>query len=360
MKVIYNSINTNSAGTSNVSKVILRDDELRAKISKFIVEDNAFFDDVNYSEVLKVNFNNFKLFKRFFYDFFVFHQFINELDADVVVIMANYSPRKIKSKKIVIMRHPYLVDKEAWRQIKSIKHYLIEIIRKLMFKLTLKSTQVLVLQTNAMKDMFLVSYPEYTGLIKVLGNPVSKRILKLRDLPISSFSSRQKAFFYPSRYYAHKNHELIISLVLAYRDWFESSGYFFIITLDVNGEGKHILEQIDKNNLSGLIVNIGEVPQEVIVDWYQKSLILFFPSQAETFGNSLVESMCTGLPIVVADKPYSHTLCGSDAVYFSNDAISAFEAINTSIDNWNKFSEGSRRLSSSLKNPSEWNFELLS
>ena len=40
-----------------------------------------------------------KLLKRLFYDFFVFHKFSNELDADVVVIMANYSPRKINAKR---------------------------------------------------------------------------------------------------------------------------------------------------------------------------------------------------------------------------------------------------------------------
>jgi glycosyltransferase involved in cell wall biosynthesis len=49
---------------------------------------------------------------------------------------------------------------------------------------------------------------------------------------------------------------------------------------------------------------------------YQRAGVLVMPSLTETVGLPLLEAMRFGLPVVVADRPYAHDVCGDCAVFF--------------------------------------------
>jgi len=365
MKVIFNSINTNSAGTSNITKTALNQCK-SVNHDEYIcyVEDNKFFKDVNSNNftVKKVNFGSGikRLFNRFLFDFFIFPSICKKQKPDAVVILANYSPVPLKAKKIVLMRHPYLVDDNAWKLIKTRKHYLIEVIRGLMFKLTLLSTDKVVLQTDAMYSMFKVKYPWFKGELVKIANPISNDILSLRESKITSLEQREKILFYPSRYYSHKNHEFIINLAVERSDFFRENNIKFIITLDENGEASHLLDLIRIHNVDDIIVNLGEVQQSELFYYYKNSLMLFFPSLAETFGNSIVEAMCCSLPIVISKKDYAETLCLDSAIYLSGKNLDqAVHSINKCVERWPELSELVHTKSYSFFDSDEWVFRIL-
>jgi glycosyltransferase involved in cell wall biosynthesis len=65
---------------------------------------------------------------------------------------------------------------------------------------------------------------------------------------------------------------------------------------------------------------------------YAKADIFVYPSVVESFGHPLMEAMAAGLPIVAADVPINHELCGDAAAYFSAfDADDCANQIGTLI-----------------------------
>jgi hypothetical protein len=356
-KILLNSINTNSAGTSNITKLVINEVK-DIHHYKIILDDNEFFKDEinknsNHIIVKRLGSGLKRIINRLSFELLGLKKDIDNNDVDTVLIMANYSILPLNAKKkIVIMRHPYLVDIDAWKEIKTKKHHFIEIIRKFLFTLTLKSTDKLIVQTVAMKEMFLKEYPNFNNELTVVNNPVSNDILSQRSNGIVPCQDRGKYLFYPSRYYAHKNHEIIVNILLEKKSFFRENGYKFVVTLSDTGEGRKILV---KHGLQDFFINIGEVAQEELHYYYKNALMLFFPSQAETFGNSIVEAMCFGLPIFINNKPYAKTLCGEAAYYCDlASTVNVIDDLKEFISKIDEYSDKSKRKSSGLLNSDDW------
>lgn len=354
--ILLNSINTNSAGTSNVTKNILKDMTLDGY--EVIVEDNVFFSDVGTSSasLIKINFGTGvdRLCRRFAFLFWGIKKMVKDRHYDKVVIMANYSPFKFPCKKIVIMRHPYLVDHRARSEIKTFKNHLIEYVRLILFRVTLLSTDVLVVQTEAMKTMFVERYPWFRGEVRSISNPVPKSILDFRTRNDICKSEVKSILFYPSRYYSHKNHEFLVGFADRNREALRKKGLKFVITLAQEGEGKHILQKISELKIDDLVLNVAEVRQENLYEYYLNSFCLFFPSKAETFGNSLAEAMCFGLPILALDRPYSRSLCGEAALYFREADTSVLNCIERLAGDWGNYSSSVKAKSMDLMDANDW------
>ena len=77
-------------------------------------------------------------------------------------------------------------------------------------------------------------------------------------------------------------------------------------------------EQISLPELGGSVVNLGQVPQSEIWREYQNADIIFFPSQCESFGFPLLESLAAGKPIVASDIKVNTEICGNAASFFEN------------------------------------------
>ncbi|MBE3667247.1 hypothetical protein BOO35_19530 [Vibrio navarrensis] len=354
--MIFNSVNTNSAGTSNVTKIILNESDV-SDLGPMYVEDNVFFKDFsNCNHVHSVHFGNgiLRIVNRLKFDLITFPNLVKKKKVDSVVIMANYCPLRLSSRKLVIMRHPYLVDFDSWKEIKTFKHRLQEIVRLFLFKITLRSTDVLIVQTQAMYDMFKKEYPSFKGSVKILPNPVSLDTKNLSNIIRESYTFEDyKYLFYPSRYYSHKNHEFLIDFAKAEADFFKENKYKFLITLSPEGEGKHIIERIKREGLDEFFHNLGEVDQNCLHKYYANAFCLFYPSNAETFGNCIIESQYAGLPILIKDKPYAKTLCMDSAFYF-NDIDSAMDGLKSIESDWSECSKQSRSLSHDYYTASQW------
>jgi glycosyltransferase involved in cell wall biosynthesis len=61
---------------------------------------------------------------------------------------------------------------------------------------------------------------------------------------------------------------------------------------------------------------LGYLGPSQLQEQYQKAGVLVMPSLTETVGLPLLEAMRFGLPVVVADRPYAHDVCGDSAVFF--------------------------------------------
>jgi glycosyltransferase involved in cell wall biosynthesis len=64
------------------------------------------------------------------------------------------------------------------------------------------------------------------------------------------------------------------------------------------------------------VVYLGAVPDASLLEAYRRATVLVLPSLHETIGLPMLEAMSAGTPVVAADRPYAHDVCGDAAEYF--------------------------------------------
>lgn len=301
MKIIVNSINTLSAGTKSVLLNILKDVQS--------IDGVVFVPDtINSKGSLKsVPFSTGKLkyvLRLLFELYFSLYSYL--VKPSSTVVMANYSPLPVRGKKIVLVRNPYLVDEKAKEELTSKVDILIDKLRDFVFKLTLLTTDTLFLQSDYMlKGIQSKYYIPDTLTLKILPNPVSYELGEW--IQRDKIQSKDKLFIYPSRFYPHKNHEFIIAFCEENNVFLSDNNIRIVVTLEPICSTSKLL--VERCSSIDSIINIGEVPQTEIFNYYLRSSALLFPSSSETFGNSLIEAQHFRLPIIVNDLPYARAVC---------------------------------------------------
>ena len=366
MKIIINSYNTLSAGTSIVSKNLLEALEhtnLPIKIHIFLPRLKIFRDFKNSESVhitrLPVFWWPFKYLFRFIYELFILPVIILIKKADVVLIMANYSPIRFKPRKIVLMQHSYLVDESIYTQL-HFKTKLAETFRRFIFRRTLRSSHDIIVQSNYMKCLLEKTYNVRNCNVRILPNPLSKYIASINYSTSEISRVEEKIAFYVSRFNPHKNHEFILSLAETYKDIMQQENIKIYTTVNPNTSpsARTFIKHIQTSKLDDIVVNIGEIPHEEINLYYLKASCLFFPSKTESFGNALIEAMYFGLPILVPDLGYARAICEDAAYYYTPDNIdNAFIKLRRLCKNSslrNEYSELSLKQSKKFPNVEEW------
>jgi glycosyltransferase involved in cell wall biosynthesis len=341
MKIIVNSYNTLSAGTSNVTRFMLKsfsNNKTRHPVY-FFIPDIDLFTNIHRDRDLKVYkipiFRGYsKFIFRILYDIFLLPAVSMILNVSAVIVLANYSPMIVRGKKIVFLRHPFLVD-DLDEKNHGLDRIIVEKLRKAIFKITLLTTDVVIVQTHYMKQAFLKKYGYLKRRIHVLPNPLSNLIEYTRS-DSAGLCNKDNIVLYVSRYAPHKQHMFLLQLVDKYRNELREKGIKFYITVDPCnslGAAQAFLHEINKRRLDDIIYNIGEVPNERLSQYYRSAKCLFFPSVNETFGNPLIEAMAFALPMIVPDLDYAKSICGEAGLYYtSNNMDEAYEKIMAIIE----------------------------
>lgn len=368
MKILINSYNTLSAGTANVSKLML-ESLLSSGASEeilFILPDTDLFEtfeDFTNVRVVKLPVHKglIKALFRIALDFIYIPILTFVYRYDATIIMANYSPMIVRGKKIVMMRHSYLVDDTLFAKT-GLLPKLIETIRRILFTITLKTTNNVIVQSKHMEQMFLSKYNPGITKLHILPNPVTNSLNYSVNKQNNTF---YKFFFYASRFYPHKNHVFLKFIVEKYQESFREKFIKFYITIDPNIDiqASYFLEELRKDGLDDIIINIGEVPQEMLSEFYASAYSFIFPSHSESFGNPLVEAMGFGLPVLVPDLEYSKAVCNDAGIYYEHDNVDdAFKKICHLISDDCVYTEYSNRSLHQFKNymtVEQWNIKVL-
>ena len=193
-------------------------------------------------------------------------------------------------------------------------------IARVLFRYNLKFVKKMVVQTPVMQQHLEQSYPELIDRIVVIPQPAPQSeylsVKTVRDK--THFDSQTKlTLFYPAAGYPHKNHRIFNAM-------------------EKNPDAKRLikeicitLEQNEVQHFPQWINNLGRLSLQQCGEYYQNVDALFFPSLTESYGLPLIEAMLCGLPIVCADLPYAHCVCGEQAIYFNpEDPDSALTALN--------------------------------
>jgi glycosyltransferase involved in cell wall biosynthesis len=237
----------------------------------------------------------------------------------------NFLFAPVKCKKTVLLHHPYLVDDHLFKKL-DVKPKTVEALKRMAFLFTTKNIDTVVVQSSYMQNQLEAKFPKHKFLIEVIPNPISQAFGKNLDLNqvtqlIEKRLSSMKQtieLLYVSRFYPHKNHDFLIALSKFLNA--QKIPHRIKVTIDPDiTESKEFLTAI--SGLDTSIVNLTEIDQKQLIEHYQATHLFIFPSKAETFGNPLIEAMGYGLPILVPDLEYAHSVVGDGGLYYSKDDV---------------------------------------
>ena len=207
-------------------------------------------------------------------------------------------PVRTRARQVVLVQSPHLTGDGS-----RAPRY---VVARALFRANLRYAESIVVQTDAMRQAMLATYPITPDRLHVIAQPPPDWLLA------AALQRRRRlnagcplSLFYPAAGYPHKNHSLL-ARVDPQGCWREHVARL-VLTIAPADNPNPALRSIDC---------IGRQSRAGIVRAYSETDGLLFLSNSESYGFPLVEAMTVGLPIICPDLPYAQLLCGNEAIYF--------------------------------------------
>ncbi|WP_250255051.1 glycosyltransferase [Chryseobacterium sp. Marseille-Q3244] len=198
-------------------------------------------------------------------------------------------------------------------------------VKSLIFSKFLKNTNFLLVQSNLMKESFLKKYTFNAD------NVVTLPFYPNEDLINKEDQREADSYIYVSAGAPHKNHIRLLNAFCKFYD--ETKRGKLYITVDLGtfiSLGEFIQEKI---NQGYPIVNLGFVKREQLIERYNKTEYLVFPSLEESFGLGIVEAIECGCKVIGANLPYMFQVCEPSVTFDPFEEKSIYLALVESIKN---------------------------
>jgi glycosyltransferase involved in cell wall biosynthesis len=180
-------------------------------------------------------------------------------------------------------------------------------IERFWFKLGLRFTDEIWVQTDTMADRLLANHPAcIVHVIPLVDHVIAEKLNKHTQLNVKD-NGLQHSFFYPADGVGHKNH---INLLLA---WKRLARYGLFPTLLLTLRSDELSYSAARAGISLAelpnVVNLGRISREAVLEKITCSSALIFPSLAETFGLPLLEARVLGRPILASERDFVRDVC---------------------------------------------------
>ena len=257
-------------------------------------------------------------FKRIFFDLFVLSHHIRQFKPQIVWGLGNMGLTNPGAFQAILYHKPQLVYplKNNPRE-KKIKRLSNELIR-FQLRRSLKQTSLVFCQTPVMADRFRKSF-NYDGDIALCPNAISGQLTDAESVRVPKVLEKLQGkfvLFVLTRYYAHKNLELLVETFNRYRNELADVTCLLTISPDDHPQAGELLDSIQRHKLSEQLVNIGNLPQNELEGHYRHVGALLLPTLLESFSGTYIEAMRFGCPIITSDLDFAQYVCGDAALYF--------------------------------------------
>nr|WP_314494048.1 glycosyltransferase [uncultured Chryseobacterium sp.] len=231
-------------------------------------------------------------------------------------------PRKAKGEVFTYFHQPLFLEIPENFSFKDKLIYSLKIIVLKRFK---KNTKFWLVQSIQIKEKLLKKYQISPDKIMVL--PFYPPIAHIIDKKIEK---SKNSYIYISNAPPHKNH---VRLINAFCDFFDKNK-LGKLTLTISENFVELIDLINEKQKAGYpILNIGFVRREKLLELYQESEYVVFPSLAESFGLGLIEGIEAGCKIIGADLAYTYAVCEPSLVFNPLDENSISNAFTLSLQN---------------------------
>ena len=299
--VLINLVNQKGAGPMNIAQQLIKFSCHKNEYIYILNTDQFNNNKVSGKKIEYKKYDNIIFQSLYYVYFYYFHVPILIWRAGIksYLCFGNYLHGIIPCRKRLLIHHPYLFDIRAiWKL--PVGQRLLETLRYVVFRLLLirRHELSLVVQSEYMSghlsESFLRKYP-----FDIIPNPISSAfdpVVKIRS-EYFPYSNRVKLRVgYICRYYPHKRHDLIPELVKRLRE--HNVLFELYVTIDSDRFLNLELAKFPE------VVNLGEMEQAKLQHLYHSLDICIYLSDRETFGNSILEALRFGLPILGFRKEY--------------------------------------------------------
>lgn len=329
MRIAFNMVSLHTGGGNRIAKNLLLSLEKHPehKYLIFIPEKTGFEYILEWSKIpftvyLKPH-RKTSFWGRLWFDNVTIPKKVRQFKADILISLTNIGTFFPPVPHIVLFHHPHFVYPEsAYYNMIGMGERIRKELEKICFRLTLKGSTITVVQTPVSGDRLLKYFKRFITKDKI-------RVIPHSAIPITPEQAKKFDYLYdpnvlylfsPTRYYPHKNLELLgkIAESLYKRD---IHGVKFLITLEPSHDsrGEQFLKKISTSPLNRYFDNLGFVETECLEDIYRHIDIVIVQSILESQSFSYLEALHFNKPILTNDMDFAHIVCGNGARYFSPD-----------------------------------------
>jgi glycosyltransferase involved in cell wall biosynthesis len=148
---------------------------------------------------------------------------------------------------------------------------------------------------------------------------------------VSKIASSRCTFFYPAKFYPHKNHRVILEAFKSHREELKDITVLWTIGNEKGSRARKLLNEVHEFGLEEQIVNLGGISRRSVFRIMHRVDALLMPTTLETFGLPFIEAMQCDKPIITADFGFTRAVCGEAALYMQ-DANDSAELKRLMID----------------------------
>jgi glycosyltransferase involved in cell wall biosynthesis len=247
--------------------------------------------------------------------------------AHALLCLGNFPPRYSPVPVVVLLHNARYVSKDRAAQSHcSVRERLVTWYGRRTLQRPPRGVR-LVLQTELMRRLLLESYPHLTSRVVVIpdrdglapeltvGASLERNHVRANDRG-DGLAKAPFTFLCVANYYPHKNLEALVDACRLLQT--ENRAIRCLLTIDVaqHPRARRLLEKIGAQKLSHLLINLGQLSQEQVIQAYRCADAFILPSLLESFGRTYREAMRFGLPILTADRDFARDACGDAAIYF--------------------------------------------
>lgn len=187
---------------------------------------------------------------------------------------------------------------------------------------TLRSTSLVLCQTASMEQRIRRRFA-FRGPISRCPNAVSERVHEASaagsELAVPPALARVDArfrLFCLTRYYGHKNLEILLELFRQERHALDNVAIIVTVAADQHPYAGRFLDAVAREHLEDRIVNVGPLRQDELAAYYLHTDALFIPTLLESFSGTYLEAIRYRRPVLTSDLDFAHEVCGDAALYF--------------------------------------------
>lgn len=271
---------------------------------------------------------------RLWFNHVAFHELAEKTKADKVISLGNVALNTGKRPQMLYLALPHLVypHSPAW-QLMGFKSYIRNRAMIAYITAQMQHAHSFIVQTEVMRQR-LQARLGISRDILVLPNanaPLSCDIPPLRNRPYTRTEPLRLLFL--SKWYAHKNFDLLIPLGKLMRRLALPIEISLTISPEESAGAKRIIDQIKENNLEQYFPVLGHQTKEQIDRLWHYMDGLFLPSFMESYSGAYADAAQAGRAIFTSKYDFAAHLLGADNAFYFNpeDPMNVFETLQQAV-----------------------------
>ena len=270
---------------------------------------------------------------RWYHDYLWLPALIRKEKPDVVLTLSNL-PAITTCKQIYLHDNPYVGEEMVKYLPLSFQKHLIQKLRSYITISRMKYVDYLIVQTDYQKRIMQLKIRKTIPVVIIPPIIISKILDFQKDQPKKVKDEDYYKVLCPSRYYEHKNLEILIRVGRLIKEKQLPIKIYITILARHGRKAKLLLHDIMKMKIEDTLINLGQIKHRNMPEFIINSDAIILPSLLESFSLSCIEAWQYKKPLLVSNIDTFKSFCSNAALYFDPySPENILEAIKTSIYN---------------------------